>query len=232
MATAIITVFLTFALSSLFGNWLLQRWQQRNWVRQQSLLGEQKHYENLRDLCDEILLRSNVRISKARRLLSVFQSNDLDLIKLRVSEYDAAVVEWNEKFGVFLVKLRFYARYNMAVRLDRELQPTLVALGTSLERLTHRRLAGETVSSHEIGQLQARTNDLYGQIIAYNRDLMNALAVQQTRTYYGKLIDLKPETLEHFPTWELVKALFKPRIERPRIVRSPSELSPPFGSWQ
>jgi hypothetical protein len=162
--------------------------------------------------------------------LSVLQSDDRDLIKLRVSEYDAAVVEWNEKFGVFLVKLRFYTHYKMAVRLDRELQPTFVGLGISLERLTHRRLADETVSSREIGQLQARTNHLYGQIVAYNRDLMNALAVQQTRTYYGKLIELKPKTLEHFPTWELVKALFKPRIERPRIVRSPSELSPPFGS--
>ena len=120
MVSAIVTVVLTFALSTFIGNWLLQRWQQRNWFHQQSLLGEQKHYESLRDLCDEILAYSNTRISKMRRLLGVLQQADLDLIKARLADYDRAVTDWNERFGVFVVKLRFYARYDMATRLGQK----------------------------------------------------------------------------------------------------------------
>ncbi len=102
MVTAIITVVLTFALSTFFGNWLLQRWQQRNWLHQQSLLGEQKHYENLKDLCDQILELSNARISRMRRLLSVLQHGDIERIKARLSDYDTAVIEWNKNIGIFL----------------------------------------------------------------------------------------------------------------------------------
>jgi hypothetical protein len=230
MGTAIITVVLTFALSTFFGNWLLQRWQQRSWLHQQALLGEQKHYENLKDLCDQILEHSNARISKMRRLLSALQEDDIELIKVRLSDYDKAIIEWNEKIGIFLVKLRFYAHYNMAFRLDESVQSAFARLGSSLERLTRSRLVGAAVSNGDIGRLQIQFNDLNGRIISYNRDLMNVLAIQKTRTYYGKQIELRPDTLKHFPTWELVKALFKPRIEPPRIVRSPTELSPPFGS--
>lgn len=230
MGTAIITVVLTFTLSTLFGNWLLQRWQQRNWLHQQSLLGEQKHYENLKDLCDQILELSNVRILRMRRLLSVLQQDDIELIKVRLSDYDAAVIEWNKNIGIFLVKLRFYARYDVALRLDRSVQSAFARSGAILERLTHARLAGTAISGADISRLQIQFNDLNGRVISYNRDLMHVLAVQKTRTYYGKQIELNPDTLKHFPTWELIKALFKPRIEPPRIVRSPSELSPPFGS--
>ena len=229
MITAIVTVVLTFALSTFIGNWLLQRWQQRNWFHQQSLLGEQKHYESLKDLCDQILEHSNVRISKMRRLLGVLRKDDIDLIKARLTEYDRAVVDWNERFGVFVVKLRFYARYDMALRLDKSVQSAFVRSGAYLEQLTRSRLAGQIVSNRDVGRLQIQVNDLNGRVISYNRDLMNMLAVQKTRTYYGKQIELRLDTLKHFPTWELVKALFKPRIEPLRIVRSPAELSPPFG---
>ena len=99
-----------------------------------------------------------------------------------------------------------------------------------MEQLTRTRLAGATVNHRDVGRLQNQFNDLNGRVISYNRDLMHVLAVQKTRTYYGKQIELNLDTLKHFPTWEVIKALFKPRIEPPRIVRSPSELNPPFGS--
>lgn len=129
-----------------------------------------------------------------------------------------------------MVKLRFYARYDMALRLDKNVQAAFARLGGVLERLTHSRLAGTAISSGDVSQLRIQFNDLNGRVISYNRDLMHVLAVQKTRTYYGKQIELNLDTLKHFPTWEVIKALFKPRIEPPRIVRSPSELNPPFGS--
>jgi hypothetical protein len=230
MGTAIVTVILTFVLSTFLGNWLLQRWQQRNWLHQQSFLGEQKHYENLKELCDQILEYSNNRISKMHRLLIVLQIADSDLINTRLTDYDNALVRWNEAFGIFIVKLRFYARYDMAVRLD-DMQSNFVKAGHSLEQLVRSRLSGANVRNSDIGRLQVTFNELNGRIISYNRDLMRMLAIQKTRTYYGKQIILKRDTLEHFPTWELFKALFKPRIEPLRIVRTPTELSPPFDSW-
>lgn len=224
MSTAIVTVVLTFVLTSLLGNWLLQRWQHRNWINQQTLLGEQKHYENLKELCDEILKLSNLRISKTRRLLSVVRYADDDLVVSRLAEYDSAVQSWNEQLGIFVVKLRFYARYQMAYRLDSEIQPSFVNRGAALESLVRTRREGRPISLAQIAALEVRLNDLNGLLIAYSRDLMNMLAEQKTRTYYGKKEQLKIDTLRHFPTWQLVKALFKTRVDQPSIVRSPSDL--------
>jgi hypothetical protein len=74
MITAIVTVCLTFLLTGVVGNLLLQGWQQRNWLTQQRFLGEQKNYENLKELSEEIVRLSNLRLWKMRRLLNAVQS--------------------------------------------------------------------------------------------------------------------------------------------------------------
>jgi hypothetical protein len=231
MATAILTVVLTFALTGLLGNWLLQQWQQRNWLNQQRFLGEQKNYENLKELCEEIVHVSNNRLWKMRRLLSAIRSSVADTIDLRINEYDKALGEWNESLPRFLVKLRFYAAYDLAIRMEDPLQRVFVAMGANLERLARVKLTGGTIPQDNLDIVSMGLNDLGGLVIAINRDLWNCLTIQKTKTYYGKRIQLSEDTLEKFPLWELVKGLFQPRIKPLSIVRPPTDLTPPLGGW-
>jgi hypothetical protein len=188
------------------------------------LLAEQKSYESLEDLCDDILESSNIRITKMRRLAGVLRHGSVKTIGDRLKEYDVAVEIWNQKLGVFAVKLRFYAAYEMALRLEDTIQHKFVLLGADLERLTRSKLAGVSPTTRDVALLDNLLNELNGSVVSFNRDLLNMLIVQKKRTYYGKQIYLDIDNLKHFPTWELVKALFKLRIERPSIVRPPNEL--------
>src|SRR4051812_22670539 len=77
VVTAIVTVVLTFVLTGFAGNLLVQRWQMRNWVVQQRFLGEQKQYDSLNSLCDDLIMSSGQRLWKMRSLLrSLSQSRD------------------------------------------------------------------------------------------------------------------------------------------------------------
>jgi hypothetical protein len=229
MATATLTVLLTFLFTGLVGNWLIQRWQQRNWLNQQRFLGEQKEYENLKMLCDEIIGCSGRRISRMRRLLSALGQPDDKLIRRRLKAYDEVLSEWNEKLNGFHARLTFYAAYDMSWRLEEYVQKRFVALGSELDRAKQSRLSGNILTLHLVAHIETELNKFYGALLTYNRQLLRMLEIQKTKTYYGTRITLNRDNLKHFPTWELIKGLFKPRIQPLTIVRPPTDLQSPFG---
>jgi preprotein translocase subunit YajC len=47
----LITVILSFVLTGIIGNFLVQRWQQRNWHEQHRLLRLEKEMDELIELC-------------------------------------------------------------------------------------------------------------------------------------------------------------------------------------
>lgn len=232
MLTAIVTILLTFLFTGFVSNWLIQKWQQRNWVNQQRFLGEQKEYDNLKALSEEIIQISGRRFSRMRRLLSVLRRPDDNLVRQRLQSYDETLSEWNEKLNSFLARLTFYAAYEMARRLDEDIQKRFVAAGNELENLTKLRLSGGMPKDAQISHLVNELNNFYGGLLTYNRQLLREVEIQRAKTYYGKRIELSRETLKHFPTWELVKGLFKPRVSPPSIVRPPTDLRAPFGSGE
>src|SRR4051794_23033106 len=66
---ALITVILSFILSGIIGNRLIQRWQQRNWRVQHSLEATEKNLEALRIIADEITRFADARIFRSRRVV-------------------------------------------------------------------------------------------------------------------------------------------------------------------
>jgi hypothetical protein len=230
MATAVITVLLTFLFTGLVANWLIQKWQQRNWVNQQRFLGEQKEYENLKELCEEIIWCSGKRITRMRRLSSILRHPDEKTVRSRLDSYDDVLVVWNEKLNSFYARLTFYAAHEMSWRLEEDVQRRFVSIGGELDKMTRSRLAGNIPTARQVAHIEAALNNVYGGLLTYNRSLLRMLEIQKTKTYYGTRLDLNKENLKHFPTWELIKGLFKARVHHLTIVRSPTELHPPFGS--
>src|SRR5205807_5631538 len=86
---AIVTVVLSFLLSGIIGNRLVQRWQQRNWRVQHSLEATEKNLEALRTIADEITKSADIRIFRSRRI-------GWQLGRARTATFEATKREYDE----------------------------------------------------------------------------------------------------------------------------------------
>lgn len=228
MATAIVSIILTFAFTGVVGNMLVQRWQYRNWINQQKFLGEEKQYFALTTLWEELTNLASRRLWRMRRLLAALTSGDNKKVEERLSEYDSALSDWNEKFNSMSVRLTLYSSWDLEWELENQLQRSFLNAGLRLERLTKARLATGAVDKKLVHELRLAFNDLNRALFIFNRSTLAAVQKQKSSTYYGVEVELKKATLENFGTWELLKALFKPGIEPFRVVRPAADLRPPF----
>ncbi len=230
MTVAIVTVLLTFVLTGIIGNLLVHRWQHRYWLNQQQFLGEEKEYLALKLLSEELASATGKRQSQMRRLLTVLRNSNDDLVRKRFSDYDAVVAEWNATLNSFLVRLTLYASHHLQFELEHDVQTRFWRIGTQLEQLTAERLSGGAVSGGAVVRLNKEMDQLSRRLFEFNRDLLKVVRSQKTKTYYGVSITFEEGNLSQFTTWELFKALFKPRIESLRVVRTPADLKFPTRS--
>jgi hypothetical protein len=230
---AVVGAFVTFFFVTLLGNWVLQAWQQRSWLNQQWFLGKQAEYDALKELFDEIVSLAGRRITRMRRLQYVLSRSDDELVKKRREDYDKVQTEWNDKLNSFYVRLRLYGgpNYDMADRLEEQIQNKFVNIGSRLERAVRDRQEGALPTLQTVTSLNDDLNDLGGALIRYMGHMLLLIEKIKEETYFGAKVTLKPDTLELFPTWQLFIALFKRRIQPYRIVRTPIDLGEPKRSW-
>jgi hypothetical protein len=162
-----------------------------------------------------------------RRLLLAVKGADLEKIKSRREEYDGVLSDWNEKLVSFSVRLTLFATWHLTTRLE-ELQKSFAEVGAELERACSTTVSDAAVQRRDLGRLEQRMKLLNYEVFSFNRDVLRAVETQRAKTYYGTEIKFGENTLEHFGTWELVKALFKPGIEPLRVIRTSAELPRPF----
>lgn len=101
MAIAIVSILLTFVLTGVIGNMLVQHWQYRNWINQQKFLGEEKQYYALTALWEELTNLASKRLWRMRRLHAALINGDDEKIKERLNDYDLALSEWNQSKPAF-----------------------------------------------------------------------------------------------------------------------------------
>jgi hypothetical protein len=227
MATAITSIILTFVLTGIVGNFLVYRWQHRNWINQQKFSGEEKHYFALLALWEELMNLTAKRLWRMRRLLAVLTA-DNKKIEERLNEYSDVLSEWNEKFHSMSVRLTLYASWNLTFQLETELQRSFSNTGLQLERLAKTRLTTGAVNRTLLAELHGRFEELSREVFVFNRSTLRAVQAQRSRTYHGVEVEFTRSNLDQFGTWELLKALFKPGIAPLRVVRSASDLYGPL----
>jgi hypothetical protein len=227
MASTLISLFVGFILTGIVGTWLSQRWQHRSWINQQQILGEEKAYNDLTAVWDELTALSAKRLWRTRRLLFAVKGTDLEKAKSRLGDYDSIVSDWNEKVTSLSVRLTLFATWHLTKRLE-ELQTPFVDIGAELERAFRTRMSGNIVQPRDLRRLENRMKLLSHEVFEFNRDVLRAVEAQRAKTYYGTEVEFRKNTLEYFGTWELVKALFKPGIKPLRVIRTSAELPCPF----
>lgn len=230
MLQTIFTVAVTFVFTGVMGNLLLQRWQQRTWTNQQKFLGAEKDYLALKSLFDEIVSLSSKRWFRMQRIVFLLQSDNIEALKERHAQYDAALINWNESFSSFVVRLTFLDSYDTARSLEDKVQERFVKAGRKIEDALKKRMAGLPVSTTEKDQAQKELDLIQSALLTFNRDLLKRIEQKRQDIYYGIPIELGEATLEQFPTWNLMKALFQPRKYPSRIVRSAADLEKPLRS--
>ncbi len=227
MWTAILIAILTFLLTGVLANWLVHKWQHRNWLNQQRYLGAEKEYLILKELSDEIAGLAAARLYRMHRVVRALRAFADDIVKSRFEDYDKAQIAWNDKLSSFLVRLRIYTDNSMAVRLEEEIQARFVRIGSRLDSVTRHRLSGGEIPGRTVSELDTDLNRLHGKLLSFNREILRIILWRRQVTYEGFRLTLTESTLELFPTWQLFKALFQRRTEPFSIVRTAADIEPP-----
>jgi hypothetical protein len=225
---ALLTVVVSFVLTGLVGNWLVQRWQQRNWLTQHSLQRAEKQIEQLRALIDEILRLGDARNYRTRRVVLQLNSEDSAKFERTKEDYDQAVVNWNDRFNSMCVGLTMYAAYQpYTERLEGIIQPLFVSVSEKVEVAIGMRANGPVPRSL-IAQRNVDLNEISGMLFEFGRDLVRLLLNKQQEAYEGELIFFSKANLGLFPTWYLLKALFQPTYPFQAVSSTALNLSHPF----
>jgi len=214
LVIAIVPLLVT-GLLAVLGNWLIQRWQQRNWITQHTLEKAEKELGELRKSIDELLRLASARVYRMQRVVKNLRSTSEAFATIK-QEYDQAVVNWNDRLNTIYIDLRLYADYHYTDRLYQSIQPQFVEISEALDKAIKQRSA-TPVNNSVIVDLERRLNALSGAIFDIGKDLLRLLRKKQSEAYEGALIIFSLTTLELFPRWYLFKALFQPLYPRAAV---------------
>ena len=208
-------VIVPIAISAVIGNYLVQRWQQRNWRQQQLVLRGEKNIDALKLAIDDLMNLADSRSYRSRRLLLQLRPDqpalgDSELFDEILKDYIKSVVAWNDKFNSLCVRLTMYSKSCHSNNLEKNIQPQFVEISHRIEQL----LKGVNYSKHffdkEKRSIDACFNWLNGSTSELYKALIRDLKSRERKNYLGSQIQFEKDTLEQFSTWHLTKALFKP----------------------
>lgn len=220
-------VVLSFVLSGIIGNRLVQRWQQRSWRVQHSLEATEKNLEALRSTADEITKFADARIFRARRIVWQLARPRNGAFDRTKSDYDESVAAWNDRFTSFCVTLTMFATHRLSLRLEQTIQPALVETSSEIDRAMR---SGVVMQPAQVRNLQAQLDEISGLVWEFSRDLVRYLIDHRDRAYNGRLLTFCPQNFELFSTWYLFKALFKTREELEPVSSTSLDADSPFFS--
>ncbi|MBL1256181.1 hypothetical protein [Methylocystis sp. Sn-Cys] len=204
------TIFFSFVLTAVIGNFLAAGWQYRNWIAQQKVSVSQKKNEEQMALLDEIeRLASSRRFHMARFAYSL-ETDDDELIKSRFTEFDKTLVQWNERYSAFLAKLRIYRTFDDAIRLETRIH-TPLSLCTSDLAALHKKDKATRFEKIRKLKIHARLNTINGEIIDFSRDYLTEISRNSVIVIDPDSRDFKFENLHYFTTLFLLKSLFRER---------------------
>lgn len=222
---AIISIFLTFILTTIVGNRLVYKWQQRNWLQQQHLLRVQQDLGELKKAIDEMMTLGNARYYRTRKLdWNLGRASEERMLEIK-KEYDESVVRWNEKFTILQVKLNVYLKDSSADSLD-ELQNQFVSISDNLDRYL-RKDADLNIFFKERALRKKVYERFSARLTKIFQRLTNKLVDKQKEAYLGKKIDFNEYTADYFSTWYLFKALFKANNPAQSIIGAPTDFGKP-----
>lgn len=221
---ALLTAIVSSVLVGFIGNFLVQKWQQRNWVEQHRLLLREKEIDDLKIISTEIMKLGDARSYRTRRLMLRLESIDVNSSEL-VKDYENSVCQWNDSLNSTYARLTLSASSAYADQLRINIQSRFIQISDKLDNLIKVKKLKGPVPIHMKASLSNDMDFLNGQLYNFNRRLLRLLVERQTEAYVGKKIDFNRYSIQNFSTWYLFKALFQTRHSPATILGAPPNIS-------
>src|SRR5579863_2254429 len=208
MATALLTVILTFIFTGLLSTRIVHALQHRNWLIQQRLHDTEKTYSELHNTFNEVAGLANRRHFRMLRLLSAIESFDIDRVKGAVKDYDETVIAWNERLTILYAKLTMQLSHALTNDLEHHVQQAFYEEGLRLEAMARKRISGGVVERFEISETSKGLRQIQVDLGRFYKNVLRFIDEKKKSLYAEPAIT--EWSLDRVPTWELLKALFKP----------------------
>lgn len=218
MAT-IIGVILTFVLTIVIGNKIIQSRQQDSWIAQQRFNGQEKEYLELKVLSDQIASSINVRIYAMRRLALQLRKVRTSVDESVIKDYKDAVKYWNENVSSYYIRLSQLGQEKFRYQLEKYLHGPMRQQSVVLDANIQQKNADE--AWREMNSVTKSLNKINGDALNFNQALLNRVHLLRKQIYFPERIRFTRGTIQKFSTWQLVKAVFITDVDGMSILRSP-----------
>ena len=222
---AVLLILITFLLTGVVANWLIQSWQSRNWINQQRFYGAEKRFEALRAHADNLAKLASIRLSSMFRLTFALNMSS-DFMEERRKIYSDAVDEWNSNINLLYAKTTMYTNYHLTMRIEKDIHNPFASAGSAIELLVRSRKSNSDVRV-DVKPILKKLNSIQGMLENLNRDMLRLVINRQAATYQGVELSYKMSSLKYLSTWQLFKALFITRVDDFRVTLTSFQLEPP-----
>ncbi len=216
---SIITAIVGFLLTGVLGNYLIQKWQLRNWLTQQKFSSIEKEYSEIKELAEEFSKISNERLFSMRAVLYSLKINDKQLHKTRKNEYRDSIKTWNQKYGYFSAKLPFLMSQLQTQYFDEQIHKQLVAASSLLDNAISNKSSTPTINA-KIENILIEVNRA---CIKLTNEILQAAKRKHMSIHKETKLPYDSHSIEKYSIWQLIKALFIKDVNSFSVVRSPLE---------
>jgi len=228
----------SFLLTSLLANRLVQKWQQRNWMQQQKLLRVAKELEEIDEVIKELMRLGDARCYRSRRLMLTIaaahhksSSDTRDrVLSSRMDEYAATVVNWNDRFNSLCGRVVMHTSNYYARRLELQIQPSFVQVSQKIESMIDGMSQPISIdyNAKTAQDIDVELNSISGKLGLLGKSLIKVMQKRRNEAYNGKEIPFERDTAELFSNWYLIKQLFKTKHPPLTILRTTANFDPPL----
>lgn len=201
------------------GNYLVQRWQQRNWYAQQRHLVHQQELAEMKLLFDELSLVADQRLFAMRRLLGAVANPQSDRVAVTLENYRKEIANWNCRLHSFFARTTLYHGWTITKALEDNVHGGFRTVGQRLERVVRMRLRKETIDEMDIIELSDALDGQAGVLDGFYNSLMTHLQDRREEIMAGKRYKYDDSGLSHFSTSDLIKAFFVSDVSSFYVIR-------------
>lgn len=208
-------------LTAIVGNFLVQRWQLRNWREQQRQLGDQVALDDFKKLVEEISIKSADRHSAMRSLVSSLAPDSRVDFESALTDYRQQLVIWNSSLNSFYVRIRHNVDYRWAIRLEHEIHDPFRNAGVEIEKVIRSRKSGSPPNWQSLKGPKDLLDGLQARSYNFQRDLAAILISRKCEIFEGRKLYYAKGKLDEYSFLDLVKAIFVLAVDKHYIVRTP-----------
>lgn len=151
-----------------------------------------------------------------KRLALQLSSTSREHDNSSVEDYKEATKAWNQNLGSIYVRLSQLGKTQYRYKLESELHNPMRRASVEIDKALH-----DTIHRQKLVPVIYQLNSITRSALNYNERLLREVHNFRRHIYFPEKIYFSRDTMFHFSTWQLVKAIFVADVNRISVIRSP-----------